>query len=70
MYQIVKAQSSHVLARETVPLAAAFVVAEVFYEFHSFALECIAFLATWYALSWVADRFAPARPARDAERPR
>jgi hypothetical protein len=29
---------------------AAMVVAELFYKFHSFTLECIAFLATWYLI--------------------
>ena len=28
---------------------AAFLIAEFFYKFKSFALECIAFLITWYA---------------------
>ncbi|MGH2451273.1 MAG: hypothetical protein ACRDGE_08385 [Candidatus Limnocylindria bacterium] len=37
-----------------VPLATAFVVAELFYKFHSFTLEAAAFLATWYALRVVA----------------
>jgi hypothetical protein len=36
---------------------ASFIIAEVFYKFHSFTLECIAFLATWLvlstALSWI-----------------
>lgn len=27
---------------------AAFLVAEAFYKFHSFTLECLAFLATWF----------------------
>ncbi len=27
-------------------------VAETFYRFHSFTLECLAFLATWYGFSW------------------
>ena len=36
---------------ELVPLGAAFMIAEFFYKFGSFALECAAFLATWYALS-------------------
>jgi hypothetical protein len=26
------------------------VIAELFYKFHSFTLECLAFLATWYVL--------------------
>ena len=35
-------------------LMASMVIAEFFYKFHSFTLECVAFLATWYALSRVA----------------
>lgn len=31
-------------------LASGFVTAEAFYKFHSFALECAAFLATWFVL--------------------
>jgi hypothetical protein len=27
----------------------------VFYKFHSFTLECLAFLATWVMLSGLAD---------------
>ena len=41
------------LKREFVPFAAAFLIAEFFYKFHSFALECGAFLLTWMALSFV-----------------
>ena len=39
-------------------LALAFLVAEVFYKFDSFALEGVAFLATWLVLDVVADRLA------------
>jgi hypothetical protein len=35
-------------------LMASMVIAEFFYKFHSFTLECVAFLATWYALSRIA----------------
>lgn len=31
-------------------IAMAWVIAEVFYKFHSFSLECAAFLLTWFAL--------------------
>jgi hypothetical protein len=41
------------VAQEAPAFLVAFVVAELFYKFHSFSLECAAFLATWYALSWV-----------------
>lgn len=33
--------------------AAAVVIAELFYKFHSFTLECVAFLATWYVLDQI-----------------
>ncbi len=29
------------------------VIAELFYKFHSFTLECIAFLVTWYVVDQV-----------------
>ena len=32
------------------------VIAEGLYKFHSFTLECLAFLGTWYALSAVGAR--------------
>jgi hypothetical protein len=41
------------LVREAPAFGTAFIVAELFYKFHSFALETGAFLVTWYALSWV-----------------
>jgi hypothetical protein len=39
------------LASEAPSLAGAFLIAERFYRFHSFTLECGAFLATWFATS-------------------
>jgi hypothetical protein len=42
-------------AREAATLVASFAMAEVFYKFHSFTLECLAFLATWVALSSSAE---------------
>ena len=33
----------------------AFLIAELFYKFHSFALECGAFLLTWLVLDWVIE---------------
>jgi hypothetical protein len=36
--------------RQMPALAISFVIAELFYKFHSFTLECGAFLATWFAL--------------------
>jgi hypothetical protein len=37
-------------------LALALGIAELFYKFHSFTLECGAFLVTWWALSWIVRR--------------
>lgn len=39
-------------------LALAFLVAELFYKFHSFALECLAFLATWLVVDIAAETIA------------
>lgn len=39
------------MLREAVPLAISLAIAEVFYKFHSFTLETLAFLATWYLIS-------------------
>jgi hypothetical protein len=30
-------------------------IAEFFYKFQSFALECVAFLATWYVVDWAIE---------------
>lgn len=40
----------------------AFAVAELFYKFHSFTLECGAFLLTWLVLDIVVDRLLRVRP--------
>lgn len=39
------------LAREAIPISLSLIIAELFYKFHSFTLEALAFLATWYMLS-------------------
>ena len=54
MYSLIKELGLQLtLRREAMPFLAAFLVAEFFYKFHSFTLECVAFLATWYVLSLV-----------------
>ena len=40
----------HLLLQAAPSGAAALVVAELFYHWHSFTLECGGFLATWYVL--------------------
>lgn len=42
------------LLTEQLPaLASAWVIAELFYKFHSFSLECAAFLLTWAGFDFV-----------------
>jgi hypothetical protein len=48
-------ESRAAVAREGVTFLAALVVAEFLYKFHSFTLECLAFLVTWAALSGLVD---------------
>jgi hypothetical protein len=72
MWTLMKSLGPRRMAVEQAPaLGASFVVAELFYKFHSFTLECLAFLGTWFALDallaalgWGGRRVhAPARPA-------
>src|SRR5262249_8852492 len=52
MYALVRRLDNRAVAvREAATFATALVIAELFYKFHSFSLECLAFLATWAALS-------------------
>jgi hypothetical protein len=45
--------------QEAVPFVIAFVIAELFFKFKSFALECLAFLAVWAVLSFVQSLILP-----------
>ena len=38
------------LTQEAPTFMGSLVIAELFYKFHSFTLECAAFLGTWYVL--------------------
>ena len=59
MYTLFRSVSSSRLAREQLPaLAASFLIAETFYKFHSFTLECLAFLATWFVIDAVVSIIA------------
>ena len=51
MFTLAKLLPLRQLLAEQVPaITASFLIAEVFYKFHSFTLECLAFLATWSVL--------------------
>ena len=54
MYTLVRLVSWGRLLREQVPaLLLSFVIAELFYKFHSFTLETLAFLGTWSVIDAV-----------------
>ena len=59
------------VAIEFPSFAVSLALAELFYQFHSFTLECLCFLATWAALSLVlgpvVSRLLP-RASASAER--
>lgn len=60
MFSLIKDLGFRVAARqEAVPFLIAFVVAELFFKFKSFALECLAFLAVWALLSFVQSLIFP-----------
>lgn len=58
MYSLIRALPARQLVLQQVPaLAASLLIAELFYKFHSFTLECVAFLATWFVLDGVTRLF-------------
>jgi hypothetical protein len=57
----------NLLSMQAPALLLSFVIAELFYKFHSFTFECLAFLVTWFVIdavissirdSWLARRTA------------
>lgn len=51
MFTLLRMLSVRRLLVEQFPaLALAWLIAELFYKFHSFSLECAAFLVTWFVL--------------------
>lgn len=55
MYTLTRLLPLRQLLVEQLPaLVASMLIAELFYKFHSFTLECLAFLGTWYLIGGVA----------------
>jgi hypothetical protein len=50
-----------VVVREAPACGVAFIIAELFYKFYSFAPETAAFLVTWYVLSGLQSQITGAR---------
>ena len=60
MFELLRSSTlRHLLARQAPALVISLIVAELFYKFGSFTLECLGFLATWFVLDAV---FAHSRP--------
>jgi hypothetical protein len=58
MIDLLRALRSHAAyGRRLFGFVPALILADVFYKFHSFTLECVAFLATWLAFDFVAEWF-------------
>jgi hypothetical protein len=58
MYTLFRSVSLRtMLATQAPALLASFVIAEMFYKFHSFTLECLAFLATWFVIDAAVTTF-------------
>ena len=62
MYTLIRMLPVKRLLSEQMPaLGLAWLIAEVFYKFKSFTLECLAFLVSWFVLDaviqWIVRRF-------------
>lgn len=72
MFTLVRTLPIKALLSEQLPtLMAAWLVAELFYKFKSFSLECAAFLVTWFVFDALVQTVkAVVRGARPAASPR
>jgi hypothetical protein len=62
MYTLMRLLPLKRLAFEQVPaLGLSWLIAELFFKFHSFTLECGAFLATWFVLDALTQRLLSVR---------
>ena len=53
MYSLIQSNSLRALLVQQLPVfLVSMFIANTFYVFHSFLLESIAFLATWFVLDW------------------
>jgi hypothetical protein len=70
MFSLIKDLGVQVaLKREAAPFVIALAIAEFFYKFHSFLLECLAFLATWFVLSFLQSLLIPSKPESHPKMP-
>jgi hypothetical protein len=67
MYTLLRSITVRQLFLEQIPaLGSSIVIAEIFYKFHSFTLECLAFLVTWFVidamLKFIGKQIHPTAP--------
>ena len=68
MFELLRSSTlRQLLARQAPALVISLVVAELFYKFGSFTLECLGFLVTWFVLdaTFALAARAIVRPATD-----
>jgi hypothetical protein len=54
VFQLIRSMTARqLLVRQVPAFSISLVIAELFYKFHSFTLECAAFLATWFVLDGI-----------------
>ena len=69
MFELLRSSSlRHLLARQAPALVISLLVAEMFYKFGSFTLECLGFLATWFVLDAMLSLVARAFARRATDR--
>jgi hypothetical protein len=70
MYTLIRQLPGSKLVEQQLPaIVASLLIAETFYKFHSFLLECLAFLATWFVLDFIVTKLAGLlRPERRRDR--
>lgn len=66
---ITKLERIDLLKRQLPSFLSALILAELFYKFHSFVLECVAFLATWFVIDGLIGIVFPNRDADSDRRP-
>ena len=65
MYTLVRhAKTREALLTEAPAFLLSLFIAEAFYKFHSFTLECVCFLATWFVASSFLSLIARWLPAK------
>ena len=59
MFTLIKYSTVPQIITKRLPgLVISLIIAEIFYKFHSFTLECVAFLGTWFLVDLIIEVIA------------